>query len=351
MRFRRCPSWLIAALWVAVIGPGGQILFAQGSLPQNILQAQGELNAQDKSAVDKFVETQATRLQSTDPAEVAAGRANLTDQFNLSPSQFFQDYYRQSVAQRIIPLAQPDQPLMTRLNVAIISAKLSGSSLVGVLQTGAADPSPAVRYWIAKAVGAAAKDKLFDAQQQQDVLTVLAQRLKDEDSSLVLEQVMVAIAEINLPAAIPTVLEGLDSRVAFHQNNPKAPFKPVQGGMQQLYRKLVEQRSGGTNVTNELHNLARIAFRYYALIGDQLDALNAEAPAGGDDAIKQDKAVMAGLCGQVMDYVVRDVAKLTPPQPVAPNNAAQLKASAALWRDILKAPPFNVTDEQLNNAQ
>ncbi|MEZ6193301.1 MAG: hypothetical protein R3C45_18670 [Phycisphaerales bacterium] len=351
MRFRRCPAWLIAALCIAVVGPGGQTLFAQGSLPQNILQAQADLSAQEKSTVDTFVDAQVARLKSNDPAEVAAGRANLFDQFNLSTSQFFLDYYRQSVAQRITPLVQPDQPLMTRLNVAIISAKLSGASLVGILQTGAADPSPAVRYWIAKAIGGAAKAKAFDAQQQQDVLNSLAQRLKDEDSSLVLEQVMVAIAEIDLREAIPTVLNGLDSRVTFHQNNPKAPFKPVQGGMQQLYRKLVEQRSGGTNVTNELHNLARIAFRYYTLIGDQLEAISNEAPADDTEAIKQDKAVMAGLCGQVMDYVVRDVAKLTPPQPVATNNAAQLKASAALWRDILKAPPFNFTDEQFNTAQ
>ncbi len=351
MRFRRCPPWLIAALCMAVVGPAGQTLFAQGSLPQAILQAQAELSAQEKSTVDQFVDAQATRLQSTDPAEVAAGRANLTDQFNLSPSPFFQDYYRRSVAQRITPLIQAEQPLMTRLNVAIVSAKLSGDSLVGILQAGAADPSPAVRYWIAKAVGSAAKAKAFDPQQQQRVLTVLAQRLKDEDASLVLEQAMLAIAEIDLREAIPTVLDGLDSRVAFHQNNAKVPFKPVQGGMQQLYRKLVEQRSGGTNVTIELHNLARIAYRYYALIGDQLDAINNEAPADDTDAIKQDKAVMAGLGGQVMDYVVRDVAKLTPPQPVSPNNAAQLKASAALWRDILTSPPFNFTDEQLNNAQ
>lgn len=350
MRFRRCPSWLIAALCMAVVGPGGQTLFAQDTLPQAILQPSAELTAQEKTTVDNFVQAQVARLQSNDPTEVATGRARLTDQFNLGNPNFV-DYYRQSVAQRITPLVQPDQPLMTRLNVAIVSAKFSGGGLVGVLQTGAADPSPAVRYWIAKAVGTAAKAKAFDAQQQQNILTVLAQRLKDEDSSLVLEQVMLAIAEINLPAAIPTVLDGLDSRVAFHQNNPKTYYKPVHGGTQQLYRKLVEQRSGGGNVTNELHNLARTAFRYYTLIGDQLDAINNEAPADDTDAIKQDKAVMAGLCGQVMDYVVRDVARLTPPQPVSPNNAAQLKASAALWRDILKAPPFNFTDQQLNNAQ
>ena len=51
-------------------------MFAQGSLPQTILQASAELTAQEKATVDKFVETQATRLLSTDPAEVAAGRAN-----------------------------------------------------------------------------------------------------------------------------------------------------------------------------------------------------------------------------------------------------------------------------------
>lgn len=345
MRFRRRPFWLIAVLWVAVIGPGGQTLFAQDSIPQDILGAQAELTAQQKAAVGGFVDAQVQRLQSDDPVQVARGQHLLGEQFGLSTSQFFLAHFRPLIAQRITPLIQPDNPLMTRLNVAIVSAKLTGDSLVGVLRAGAADPSPAVRYWIAKSVGAAAKSKAFDAQQQQNVLAALAQRLKDEDSSLVLEQVMLAIAEIDLPGAIRTVREGLDSRVAFHASNPKTRFKPVHGGMQQLYRKLVEQRSGGVNVNSDLYDLARIAYRYYALIGNQLDAVDEKAEDA--EAIRQDKALMAQLCGQVMNYAVRDVAGQVAPQQVAAYTAAQITASAALWRDILKGTPFNFTDEQL----
>jgi hypothetical protein len=346
MRFRRCPYWFLTALWVAALGMGGQALFAQNKLPPNILSPQAQLTAQEQGVVNTFLDVQVARLQSDDPAEVSKGRARIAEQFNLSTSDYFLNYYRQSLANRVTPLVQPGGPLMTRLNVAILSAKLTGDNLVAVLQACASDPSPAVRYWIAKAVGAAAKKSAFNTQQQQDVLTVLADRLKIEDSSLVLEQVMLAIAEIDLPQATITVLVGLDSRIAFHQNNPTARYKPVLGGMQQLWTKLIEQRSDGKNVNKEQIELARIAFRYYSLVADQLAAFVEGDDKEADEDLKQDKASMALNCGRVMDDIVSKVAQLTPPQPVDTKNAAELKVSTDRWRDLLKGAPFNITDEQ-----
>ena len=349
MRIRRCPYWLLTALWIAVLGPGGQMLFAQDSIPQVILQAKAELTDDEKATIDTFLDVQVGRLKSDDSAEVAEGRARIADQFNLSTSEFFLNYYSQGLADRVTPLIQPDVPLMTRLNVAIVSSKLSSQGQVDLLQDGASDPSPAVRYWIAKAVGTTAKKGTFDAQQQRDVLVVLAGRLKAEDSSLVLEQVMLAIAEIDLDDAIKTVLEGLDSRVIFHRENPDARFKPVLNGMQQLWSKLIAQSTGGANVKNDLYELARIAYRYYALIGEQMQALQ-DAGNGGNDDLDKDKALMAQLCARVMDYVVKAEA-LGAPQPVDTNSAAELKVSAARWKDILKAPPFDFTDEDLSVAE
>lgn len=350
MRIRRCPYWLLAAIWVAMLGPGGQMLFAQDSIPQDTLQAKTELDDPAKVAIDAFLDEQVRRLQTDDPNEVAQGRARIVEYFNLSNSDFFKVYYAQALAGRVVPLIDADSPLMTRLNVAIISSKLTGKDLVTVLQAGASDPSPAVRYWIAKAVGNAAKKDAFDKQQQQDVLVVLAGRLKAEDASLVLEQIMLAIAEIDLPDAIKTVLEGLDSRVAFHKNNPDARFKPVLNGMQQLWSKLIALRSGGSNVNKDLNDLGRIAYRYYALIADQMPAFD-DADDPGAVVVKKDKALMAQICARVMDYAVRDVAGLAAPQPVDTNNATELKASAARWRDILKGPPFSFTDEELTVAE
>ncbi|GAB4195114.1 MAG: hypothetical protein Kow00105_09370 [Phycisphaeraceae bacterium] len=332
-------------IWIVALGPGFQPLFAQESIPQTILTSQAELTAQQKAEVDAFVSAQARKLTSEDPAEVAEGRARLTEQF-LSTSSYFLDYYRQSIAEQVVPLIKEDSPLMTRLNVAIISAKLTGDSLIAVLENGAADPSPAVRYWVAKAVGAVAKDKGFTSQtQQQAVLKVLSDRLKAEDESLVLEQVMVAISAIDLPEAVDTVLAGLDSRVGFHLSNPNAFFKPVYGGMQQLYRKLVAQRAAGERVDAQLYELARTAYRYYALIARQMDGLNNNGSDKED--LRQDKAMMASLCGQVMAFAAGDVAGLSIPQPVNTSNAAQLKASAALWHDIFRGAPFNYSEEQL----
>lgn len=354
MRIRRCPYWLLTALWVAVLGPGGQMLFAQDSIPQDVLRAESELNASQQATVNTFLDLQVGRLQSDDPTEVARGRDLIVQQPGLSNSDFFRAYYRKALATRVVPLIQPNGPLITRLNVAIVSPKLIGKDLVAILKAGAGDPSPAVRYWIAKAVGTAAKDNVFDAQQQQELLLVLAGRLKAEDSSLVLEQVMLAIAQIDLPDAIKTVLDGLDSRVVFHQKNPDAQFKPILNGMQQLWSKLIAQSTGGQNVNKELYELARIAYRYYALIAEQMSALNEvdeEANEEQIEQIKQDKALMAQLCARVMDYVVADVAKLSAPQPVDTNNAVELTVSAARWRDILKAGPFNFSDEQLSVEQ
>jgi len=343
----------LAALCVATLGAGGQLLLAQNqnSLPQPILGATAELTPQEQTTVDAFVDAQVARLQSDDPEQVAQGRSRLAEQYSLSTSQFFKDYYDQAIATRINPLLAPDGPLMTRLNVAIVSAKLSGQSLVTVLQAGENDPSAAVRYWIAKAVGEAAKNNRLNKQEQQDVLDVMARRLKAEDSSLVLEQVMLAMAEIDLPDAIRKVLEGLDARVLFHKNNPDARFKPVHGGMKQLWSKLIALRSGSKNVDKEQFELARIAFRYYTLIADQLATTAAENPDNKDDKeaqnTRQDKVAMAGICSRVMDDVARQVARVTPPQPIDPYNPAELRVSAYRWREILKAPPFKFTDEDL----
>ncbi len=347
MKFSRCPLWLLAALCVAMLGPGGQLLNAQDSLPQTIIGAQAELQAQDRATVDAFVDAQAARLQSDDPEQVALGRSLLAEQFGLGGSDFFFEYYRPTISKRVAPLLNPDGPLMTRLNVAIVSAKLSGQSLITVLQAGADDPSPAVRYWIAKAVGSTAKSKGLTNQEQKDVLAVMARRLKAEDSSLVLEQVMLAMAEIELEDAIQKVLEGLDSRVTFHKQNPNARFKPVHGGMKQLWSKLIALRSDNQNVDDELFELARIAFRYYTLIADQLNADNKNKDNEEAEEAKQDKVAMAVICGRVMDYAAKDVAHLTPPQAVNPNNAAELRVSADRWIEVLKAPPFNFTSEQL----
>ncbi len=346
MNFSRRLHWLLAATCVLMLGPGNQSLFAQNSLPATIIQAQ-QLSAQDKTTIDGFIDAQVTRLQSSDPEQVALGRSLLAEQFGLGSSPAFINYYSQAIAQRVAPLLVPDGPLMTRLNIAIVSAKLSDASLVTVLKAGADDPSPAVRYWIAKAVGAAAKNDRISQQQQQDVLDVMAARLKVEDSELVLGQVMLAISEIDLDEAIEKVLEGLDARVSFYKQHAQARFKPVHDGTQQLWSKLIALRSDGKNVDKEQKELARIAFKYYALIAEQMAAGIDNPDEDETAAIKQDKATMAGICGRVMDDVARQVARISPPQMVDPNNATELKASADRWRDVLKAPPFNYTDEQL----
>ena len=237
---------------------------------------------------------------------------------------------------------------MTRLNVAIISAKLSGKSLVKILQAGEDDPSPAVRYWIAKAVGAAAKDKQLDSNEQRAALTVLARRLELEESSLVLEQVMLAMSEIQLPEAIQKVLDGLDSRVAFHRNNPNAQYRPVYRGMQRLWRKLIGLTAAGQNVDKELRDLGRIALRYYTLAADQL-----KAGVKGKDA-EDDKINMIRLSRQVLDYVAKELKVPAPPAidtVMVAKNWTELRLTADRWRDILKAPPINCTDQQLDPGE
>ena len=347
MRIRRCPFWLLTVLWVVICGISAQTLFAQESIPQDIMGAQ-TLSDSNKQTINRFLDNWVMRLQSDEASEVAEARAALTAPMSFG-SQAFLDYYRPNLATRVIPLIGPDNQLMTRLNVAIISAKLTGNELVALLQASANDESPAVRYWIAKSVGEAAKAKAFDQTQQQAVLTVLADRLKAEDSSLVLEQILVALAEIQLPQAITTILDGLDARVAFHKDNPDARFKPVQNGMQQLWSKLIALRTNGQNVTKDLHELGRIAFRYYSLIADQMP--DYENPLEGDTAaeqIKDDKAQMARRCFQVMEYVVTDVANGVAPQLINTNVGAELTVSRDRWRDIFIASPFNFNEQQLS---
>jgi hypothetical protein len=351
MRFSQCPLWLLVVFVVTGFGLTCQTAQAQAqsSLPQSILQAGVALTPAEEATVDQFVDAQASRLQDQDPEQVALGRSLIVEQFSLSNSSFFLDYYRQSIANRVAPLLDPEGPLMTRLNVAIISAKLSGASLIHILQAGADDPSPAVRYWIAKAVGAAAKKAgQLDPDEQRDALTVLTRRLKLEEASLVLEQVFLAMSEIQLPEAIQKVLEGLDSRVTFHKKNPNAQYRPVYGGMQQLWRKLIGLDAAGQNVDKELRDLGRIALRYYTLSADQL--------VGGvkDKDAEDDKINMIRLSRQVLDYVAKEAQVQAPPPintVIAAKNWEELRLTADRWREILKASPFNFTDKQLDPAE
>lgn len=350
MKIRRCPFWLLAALCLVVVGHASQTLLAQSSLPQSIIQKQSDLTDQEKATVDQFVDTYVKQMQSDAKADVAEARTRLGDPISLGPSASFLGYYLPALAKRVAPLIKPDQPLLVRLNVAILSAKLNGQDLVRIIQDGAADPSPAVRYWIAKSAGEAAKNSVFDTPQQQDVLTVLADRLKNEDTSYVLEQVMIALSQIQLPQATQAVLDGLDSRVTFHKSNPTARFKPIQNGMQELWRKLIADRADQKNVTKQLYELGRIALRYYALIAEQMPDYENPADEPQQD-IKNDKAQMAKSCVDVMTYVVSQVANLSAPLPVDTTKSADLAASRDLWRDIFKGPPFNYSDQDLSTGQ
>lgn len=354
MRFSRCPLWLLTVICVAGFGLGGQPLFAQNSLPQDVLGATNIPTSEQQATVDAFIDTQVGRLKNTDPQQVAQGRSLLIEQFGLSTSPYFLKYYAQAVAQRVVPLLVPNTPLMTRLNVAIISAKLSNENLIKILQAGADDPSPAVRYWIAKSVGAAVKAGNLTLNEQRDALDILSDRLQLEDAALVLEQVMLAMAEIQLPEAIRKILDGLDTRVAFHTKNPAARYKAVHGGMQQLWRKLIELRSRNENVDREFYDLARIAVRYYALAARQLnqDAKEQEDDKDEDaEEAESDKLQMVFLCRRVMDYAVKTVAELnviTPSSsPITTKDWKALRVSVDAWREILKDSPFNFTDDQL----
>jgi len=352
MRFSHCPLWLLAVLVGTGFGLTYQTAQSQvsppQSIPQSILQAGVALTPAEEATVDQFVDAQANRLKDPDPEQVAFGRSLLVEQFSLSNSDFFKDYYRQSIANRVATLLDPKGPLMTRLNVAIISAKLSGASLIKILQAGADDPSPAVRYWIAKAVGAAAKAKptQLNANEQRDALTVLAKRLKLEESSLVLGQVMLAMSEIQLPDAIQKVLEGLDARVSFHRDNPKTQYRPVIDGMRQLFSKLIGLSASGQNVDKEMRELARIALRYYALAADQL-----AQGAGGTDA-QNDKANIVVLCRQILGFAIQQDKNITAPPAIdvviKTKNWDELRLTTDRWREILKAPPFSFTDKQLD---
>ena len=346
MRFSGCPFWLVAVFVGAVCGQTIEHANAQASLPQDVLQASADLTPDQQKAIDAFVEAQVKNLSDSDPEQVALGRSVLVEPFSLSNSPQFLSYYQQTIATRTAPLLDSSGPLITRLNVAIISAKLSGESLVQILEAGADDPSPAVRYWIAKAVGQAAKSDQLTTAQQRSVLTVLTRRLKEEDASLVLGQVMLAMSEIQLPEAIKSVLEGLTSRVSFHENNPKAEYQPVYRGLQQLWRKLIALEASGQNVDQDMRELARIAYRYYALAANQLGE-----GAGGEE-VEEDKINMVTLSRQVLDYVINKNGLAQPPAIdtiVVAKNWDELILTADRWRELLKSPPISFTDQQLNS--
>jgi hypothetical protein len=241
------------------------------SLP-NSIKAASELSDQQQQQVQQFVQSGFGKLTAEQDSTVAAGRRQLVSPLSGAGSQTFRQFYGQQVASRLSGLMSQARPYV-RLNALIVASNIQTPEVLTVAQASLQDQAPEVRYWAAMAVRNYARQSQegLPEDQQEAVIQSLLNVINNEADPHVVKPAMLALAAIPGGNSNQRLLSALDQRIQVHLQNPEQSFIPEQDALQTLYRNLAVQVSenGASAYQQSIRNLARVAFRYKALVAQQ----------------------------------------------------------------------------------
>jgi hypothetical protein len=354
MRVRRC-LWGVAplALWL-VSSVAAQP--APPAIPDDVFRVSGAATSTQQQSIDRYVDYWVAQLFSEDDPQVAEARQNLLDSFQRSGSPSFELAYSSSVSARLLPRLQAKEPSRTlsRVNAMIVASRLLDAKAADVVKAGLGDPSPAVRYWGAKAAAevsraSAERSSPLPPQVVGDIVRILTEKAASETSTPVLEQELVAMVQVGSTAAIDALLRTLNSRVRLHADNPdRTTLSPEYKSFQALYKQLVANKARGDAPSREtLRALLVTGCRYLMLSTQVLDRQTTALP-NRSDYIKT-----ALLCDEVVRFAQPLLEpKLPPLASIAPNIAAEQFAEARLrteeWKQrLVKQMGFKEEDLEL----
>lgn len=352
---RRTP-WAQATLAAVVVGLLSSAAVAQNQDPcperlaPEMLIAEN-LNSQQQRQITEYAGCWAARIVDADERQITRARMQLREPLGQQGSSTaFNNLYDQVVAEELAPAMQDEREIV-RLNTMIVVTRLSRESALPLVADGLADDNPAVRYWAAKAVRNLAGQTQIRSPQRLELLSHLTDLLQQEDAEAIVEQVMLAIVELEIPQAQREMLNAMDGRIRFHMQNPGQPLRAERSAMNRLFQQLISQAANDPSVEPIIRQLAQVALRYHDFAALQLESREAELNQRLEDDYRQ----AIGLTDQILRFIHEGRGQQSAPPSIA--NAVRVgdwsyvRAQAEQWRTILSRPPFNFQREQLELPQ
>ena len=187
----------------------------------------------------------------------------------------------------------------------------------------------------------------LDTSLQMELLDQLTTLLNNESAVPVVQQLMLAIVELDVPAATDELLSALNQRVTMHFRNPGQPLDAERAGLQRLFPKLISAASNNQPVTTSITRIAQASLRYVELVATQLDA--GTVPAAQQEGYRQ----LVLLGDMILRWAQENMAG-SRPAPAAIENAVRagdwkfVRVQINQWKAVLREHPFNLANNDLS---
>lgn len=344
MRKPRLLCVVVASLATLVPNPVG----ADDKLPPAIVTSNTPLAPTQQAAVESYIRERADSLINGPQERIVTVRQDLLKPL-LQPgaSRFFLRAYGSALAQQLSPaLTSPN--LLVRLNTMIVVASVKDPSVLDLIVTGLADPSPSVRYWAARAAGQLAAAVKLVQQDQDTLLATLLQAFEKENSDQVKQKLRAALIDLNIPEGIFRLLDSLSKEVDLYAANPTSNLDSTLESLRLLFVKTVEASSTGQPLPEKIsRQMALVAYRYLVLSVSVADA------SAVDPNALTDYQEMIRLADAILGWVARRRPSQTPPAPpsiqaeVEKQDWPMIRLRTEEWKQLLQGAPFSFTTQDL----
>lgn len=278
----------------------GTPAMGQRFLPAEIVQA----NVITPEMMDRIVEAaepptfDLVRIQKTE--DITKAREQLLQHFRVNqPSDAFLQALSKAINKEIAPAVQHESDLV-RINAMIVLGSMVDDGSMVHIDAGLKDKSDAVkriamqalgnrmRYWKGQATG---QVKIDNAIKQ--VLTIVGQA--EPPHPAVVGSALQALVLVNTPQSLDALIEILNKRVAWHAENPNAPYDAERAAIENYMGLLVGDRRAGERSNK---GMVRAMARYSKLIIGQMQAgrVPEEQVKGGKSMLFQCLQGMANVC-------------------------------------------------------
>lgn len=324
----------------------------------NIIQAP-QIDAAARQQINAYITPAIADLVSGEPDKISNARKNLLNPMgNIGASVAFLDAYSEMISAKMDPAVNHKDlktSVLVRMNAMIIISRLTDDGSMAHIAAGLEDDNVSVQRWAMKGLQERVKtwknrakndNNLNIAPKLDGVIKQVVAKLEANQAPhpIVVGPGLLTLFEIGTEDAYKALNTQLNKRVELHEKNPKLSYAPEQGAIQQFAPALSIARPFNTELGAGLN---QAAFRYARLILSQ-----AKAGKIGDNELNSALS-MLNQSILSMGQVSAGGGKNAP--------AGQGQASAAIkeerwanleklltdWAVILRAAPFNLTNQDL----
>lgn len=342
------PRPLVAAVCSLFVVLAGFPALAQRFLPAEIVQAD-EIDADQEEQIMIVVDPLMFDLtrDPPKPKDVAEARKQLLAMFrpNADPSPAFLEALSRVIESRMQPAATHESALV-RINAMIVLGPMVDGQSVKWIDAGLKDKSDAVKRLAVQALGKRMLRWKIDGDPNNLIDPAIDQIVGVIDQGPPPHHVIVssgfdALFKVSTTESRAALVELLNKRVALHAADPDLPYSAEYTVIESFAGVLLTERP--TDMAS-ITGLSRAAFRYAALIADQMQngRIDADAEAGAK-----------AMCLQCLERLLRLMtpaganAKVPADQGQAKgwivnDRWDQIEGLIDAWRGVLGDEPFRI---------